>query len=422
VFRRHLVSAGLLLGTTLRSSARAQRPNAVVPDLLRPDRRTINRLLAGVVLALLLPLPGMAQSPSAFPVDITAARTPLPVMADGRTRLLYELHLTNFSASPIELLGLDVLGGDGASPLASYRDEALEKLLGAVGPTDSAGKVRAIGGGRSVVIFLDLTLDSGTHPPAELRHRLSLSIARKNGGTIENTVNGPVVAVVQEPAPVLRAPLRGSAWVAFNAFSSTDHRRALVTVDGKVRIAQRFAIDWMCLGPDGRLFHGDPTSNANFYDYGAEVLAVGDGRISDLKDGLPENAGSNEPSSRAITLDNIVGNYLILDLGQGRFALYAHLQPGSLRVKLGDKVKGGEVLARLGNSGNSDAPHLHFHLVDANSPLGAEGLPYELEAFTQLGVVDGPAVLDSAQAWRPKAEPVVHRREFPVDNAVASFP
>jgi hypothetical protein len=159
---------------------------------------------------------------------------------------------------------------------------------------------------------------------------------------------------------VVRAPVRGSAWIAFNALYNDTHRRAFVPVDGKERIAQRFAIDWMCLGPDGRLFHGDSKSNANFYDYGAEVLAVADAQISDLKDGLPENAGSNEPSTRHITLDNLVGNYLVLDLGHGRFALYAHLQPGSLKVKLGDKVKAGQVLARLGNSGNSDAPHLHF--------------------------------------------------------------
>jgi murein DD-endopeptidase MepM/ murein hydrolase activator NlpD len=113
----------------------------------------------------------------------------------------------------------------------------------------------------------------------------------------------------------------------------------------------------------------------------------------------------------------------MVGLGQGRFALYAHLQPGSLRVKLGDKVKAGEVLALLGNSGNSDAPHLHFHLMDANSPLGAEGLAYELETFTQLGVIDDPAVLDTGQAWQPKTQvPVIHRREFPVDNAVATFP
>jgi hypothetical protein len=101
---------------------------------------------------------------------------------------------------------------------------------------------------------------------------------------------------------VVRAPVRGSAWIAFNALYNDTHRRAFVPVDGKERIAQRFAIDWMCLGPDGRLFHGDSKSNANFYDYGAEVLAVADAQISDLKDGLPENAGSNEPSTRHITL------------------------------------------------------------------------------------------------------------------------
>jgi hypothetical protein len=81
----------------------------------------------------------------------------------------------------------------------------LEKLLVAIGQADGAGKVRAIGGGRSVVIFLDLTVPSGTRQPVELRHRLSLSMPRKkdgSGGTIENTVNSPVVAVVQEPAPL----------------------------------------------------------------------------------------------------------------------------------------------------------------------------------------------------------------------------
>jgi murein DD-endopeptidase len=113
-----------------------------------------------------------------------------------------------------------------------------------------------------------------------------------------------------------------------------------------------------------------------------------------------------------------------LDLGHGRFALFAHLQPGSLRVKLGDSVKAGQVLALLGNSGNSDGPHLHFQLTDANSPLGSEGIPYEFETLTQLGVLDGPDVLDTGKAWQPKPseKPVAHRREFPLDNGVVEFP
>jgi hypothetical protein len=351
-------------------------------------------------------------------------------MVDGRVRLVYELHLTNFAPKPIELTEIDVLG-DGPSALASYRGEALEKLLVPVEkllvslePANTTGKPPAIGEGHSAVVFLDITLDAGLHPPTQIRHRLSLSIAGKDGAVIEKTVDAPPIAIVQEPVARLRAPLRGSGWVAFNAFSAYDHRRAFVPVNGRVRIAQRFAIDWMRLGPDKRLFHGDSKSNANFYSYGAEVLAVADARVSDLKDGITENVGSTERSDRAITLDNVAGNYVVLDLGQGHFALYAHLQPGSLKVKLGDNVKAGQALALLGNSGNSDAPHLHFQMMDANSPLGAEGIPYAFETFTQLGLLEDPTALDSGRPWQPKAQvtPVIHRHEFPFNNAVVTFP
>jgi murein DD-endopeptidase MepM/ murein hydrolase activator NlpD len=196
-------------------------------------------------------------------------------------------------------------------------------------------------------------------------------------------------------------------------------------VDGKLCIAQRFAIDWMQLGPDGRLFHDNPKSNANFYGYGAEVLAVTDARVADLRDDVAENQGDNPRTGRHVTVDSAVGNYVTLDLGEGRFALYGHLQPHSVKVKLGDKINAGQVLALLGNSGNSDAPHLHFHLMDANSPLGAEGLPYELETFTQTGTVDGAEEsLDAGQPWRPgaKDKAVVHNHEFPANTAVVTFP
>lgn len=87
-------------------------------------------------------------------------------------------------------------------------------------------------------------------------------------------------------------------------------------------------------------------------------------------------------------------------------------------------MRAGQVLALLGSSGNSDAPHLHFHIMDASSPLGSEGLPYGIDAFTQLGLSDGPSAPDSGNAWTPRsgAAPVARRRELPVDNAVVTFP
>lgn len=91
------------------------------------------RLLASALFALLLAVQGLAQSHSAFPVDITAGPSPQPFDAGGKTRLSSELHFTNFSASAIEILRLDVLGGEGSVPLASYDKDQLEKLLVLVG-------------------------------------------------------------------------------------------------------------------------------------------------------------------------------------------------------------------------------------------------------------------------------------------------
>ena len=73
----------------------------------------------------------------------------------------------------------------------------------------------------------------------------------------------------------------------------------------------------------------------------------------------------------------IAGNYVVLDHGNGVFSLYAHLQPGSIRVKAGERVLVGTTLAKLGSSGNSTEPHLHFQVCDAPDPLACAGIPVE---------------------------------------------
>jgi len=366
---------------------------------------------------------------SGFPVDIVAGPAPRPVHADGHQWLLYELHLTNFAPLAVNLAEVDVLADD--KVLASYSGQALQKiaipveeLSTAASPPASSSNGQTIGPGHAAMLFFNVELPENAEAPVELRHRFSVSVTRSNGEVIQTTVNGAVVPIMKETPPVLIAPLRGKGWIALNALGAADHRRSLNAVDGRERIPQRFAIDWMQLGPDAKLFHGDTKSNANFYDYGAEVIAVADGQVSDLKDGLEENVGSTQRSNRNITLDNVIGNYISLDLGHSRFALYAHLQPRTLMVKLGDHVKAGQVLARLGNSGNSDEPHLHFQLVDGNSGLGAEGIPYELESFTRVGFVEDEDALERGQAWQPTkpSSTTQHRREFLSDKEVVNLP
>lgn len=364
-----------------------------------------------------------AQKISAVAVDVEIPVAPTPVRADGKMHLLYELHLTNFRAKSLELTRLEVLKDErNALPLASYKDAELVSRLARPGASSDLPDKRIIGGGMRAVVFLQITFDRDTDVPHALRHRLFFKSENPNGE--ENVVEGARVVVRQSPPLIVASPLRGEGWLALSALSNTNsHRRTLVVVNGKARIAQRFATDWTRIGADGLAFRGDPSKNTNWSPYGAEVLAVANATVVDIKDNIPENDPTSDNKAVPITVETAPGNYIILDLGSGRFALYAHLQPKSIRVKVGDKVHRGQVLALLGNSGNSDAPHLHFHITDGNSPLGAEGLPYVLESFEMQGILPSKALLIEG-GWKPQPGATIDKRrlEIPMENAVVRFP
>src|SRR5262249_49564043 len=146
----------------------------------------------------------------------------------------------------------------------------------------------------------------------------------------------------------------------------------------------------------------DSTKNENWYGYGVPVSSATDGVVTATKDGIIENVPLAPTRAVPITLETVGGNHVIIQSGD-RYFFYAHLQPGSLAVKRGDRVRAGQSLGRLGNSGNSDAPHLHFHVTDGNSPLGSEGLPYAFDAFDQLDRLLGgfDAIPDHWKATKP---------------------
>jgi hypothetical protein len=105
------------------------------------------------------------------------------------------------------------------------------------------------------------------------------------------------------------------------------------------------------------------------------------GKVIEVLDGIPENV----PHSGKIAIDvnffNAGGNHVVVDIGYGLYALYAHMRPGTLKVKVGDEVNSGDILGHLGNSGNSTEPHLHAHIVDRPSFLAGQGVPYEFQHF-----------------------------------------
>jgi murein DD-endopeptidase MepM/ murein hydrolase activator NlpD len=178
--------------------------------------------------------------------------------------------------------------------------------------------------------------------------------------------------------------------------------------------AERFAIDYVKLGDDNLPFSGDRQVSANHHAYGAEVLAVADGVIVEVQDDVPELAGPPPPSFAF----DLTGNRIILDIGQTRYATYGHLKPGSIRVKVGQRVTRGDVIALLGHSGVTPVPHLHFQVQDAPR-LAAEGLPYRHESFEVLGQCQQPIAV-TGQCTRSPA--VTRRNEIPLNNMIVQFP
>jgi murein DD-endopeptidase MepM/ murein hydrolase activator NlpD len=354
------------------------------------------------------------QRPIDVPVDVTIPTQPVIFKGAGKSHLVYELHITNFSRSSSIFTRLDVIRPGNETPLASYTGDELGSRVvrPGVAATTTEEKLK-VGPGLRLIAYLWLTLDGPAEAPKSIQHRLSFKV----GDFPEELSVTSASAIVSSSAPLMIGPpLRGSEWLAGNGPANTSaHRRALIPVGGGAHIAQRFAIDFLQLHPDGKSFAGDQKDNKSYRCYGAEALAVADGIVVATKDGIPENVPGPTSRAVAITLETVGGNYVILDLGNGRFAFYAHLQPGSLRVKNGDKVRRGQVVGLVGNSGNSTEPHLHFHISDANSPLGSEGLPYALSSFEVQG---------KGWGWKPTPSSTIEKRqnEMPVELEVIRFP
>lgn len=368
---------------------------------------------------LLLPASLHAQRIITVPFEVRVPKAPTAVAADGRLWLNYELHLTNLWPTSMGLRSVEVLAEGGRS-LQALDADALGKAMLRIGPPDASVVTRVIPGGRRSVLFLWVPLEPGGAVPSAVSHRVVVARADSlESGAPDTLLTDPTP--VGRLAPVLGAPLQGGPWVAVNGPGNTSgHRRTMIPLGGTSRIAQRFATDWIKLGPDGRAWKGDSSSNANWYGYNEPLLAVGDGRVVAAKDGIVENVPLSPTRAVPITLETVGGNHVIIDLGGGQYAFYAHIVPGTVTVKVGDMVKKGQVVGRLGNSGNSDAPHLHFHLADANAPLGSEGIPWVFERFDHLDKL--PSMMAALTGWKNAGTPSARTRELPLENEVVNFP
>ena len=163
---------------------------------------------------------------------------------------------------------------------------------------------------------------------------------------------------------------------------------------------------------------GDADLVTSALGYGEDVLAVADAAVAAARDDVAEVARVS--ARRKHAAEDASGNFLALDVGQGRYVFYEHLKPGSVRVKTGEHVRRGQTIAALGFTGDSTGPHLHLHVADAPSPLGAEGLPFVLDRFELLGRYPDIAEMGKAR-WKAAPGPSRRERERPGSNVVVSF-
>ncbi|WP_405700184.1 M23 family metallopeptidase [Streptomyces sp. NBC_01383] len=236
---------------------------------------------------------------------------------------------------------------------------------------------------------------------------------------------GRAAAADPRPAVEVEPPVTGR-WTALN--SPADK----VPSHGVHAYGQTYAIDIVAepgaeseAGSEGEPVPARPKfrslwpvarRNHHFPAFGAPLLAVADGTVVHASHGSRDHLSRNsipalvylmliEASVRDVRgAGAIVGNHIVLDLGDGMYAMYAHLRHGSLRVREGEKVRAGQPLAECGNSGNSTEPHVHFQLMDDPDLDVAVGIPF---TWRGIGVpANGEAFTAGATAHgSPAGEP-----------------
>lgn len=359
-----------------------------------------------------------APAPAAAAGDETAVLTalsadllapPAPVLgSDRRNHLAYEIRLVN--TSPLDATINRVQPRAGGEPFGpALTGAALASML-KIGDGEGGGATIPAGG--AALLFMDVAYGRKAPAPRRLRHGFSVTLTDPGNpaDTQNNGFIGVPVRVLREPAITVAPPLRGPRWVVANGCCDpiNAHRGAALNINGTTHVAQRYAIDFVQLNPADTLFDGPINQLASYAYFGAPIRSVKGGRVVRVRDGEPEQVPGSLPAGQ--TVNTADGNYVVVRIDPGHYAFYAHMQPGSLRVKVGDRVRSGQVLGLLGNTGNTDGPHLHFHIMDGPSPLQSNGVPFTFTRFRNRGWMANGADLQTGDV--AEIDPAVRAGAF----------
>jgi hypothetical protein len=395
------------------------------PQPTRSASRVVGRsraAIAGAVVALAVLVvgsPARAAIPQFTPITASVLAPPEPVSAtDGRRHVVYEVLLRNTTDVSVDVQSLAVRAK--GRTLLTFAGADLTAVM-----TTARSHTSTLASGEGATVWLDVVLRRSRRVPRALVHRLTVRATSPSGESTTYTFDGARTPVRQGPALAVAPPLRGGPYLNFNGCCGLNpHRTALEAVDGTAHGFQRFAVDFIRIDNLGRAAAGDLTRNESFFMFGEPVYAVADARVVRTRNDLPDIPPLNEPPGSAFTTETTLGNNIGLKLRAGQYALYGHLKRGSIRVKPGQHVRRGQMLGRVGNSGQTGGSHLHFQLNDGASPVASNSPPFLFRHFTLTGTVSNvdQFLTGTANADVHRLRPPSPRRgQLPLHATVVRF-
>lgn len=325
--------------------------------------------------------------------------------SDGKYHLVYELQITNANSFTWRINSVEVLNAENHNQIfAVFSGDTVtpnNQIMPGRIPSNKLAR------SETSVFFITFSVDNLNEVPEKITHRLKITVP---GGIHEGflaflslppdtqeLVQIEGESIVPSPAAVVMGPpLKSTKWIAADGCCTSERDvRAVMPINGKLTISQRFAIDWEKLDDQNRIYVGDPLDVTNYFAYGQEILSVGEGRVVIAVDKYEDQIPGELPPG--IPLEEGDGNHVVIDLGGGNFALYAHMKKGSITVEAGDFVTRGQVIGLLGNTGNTSAPHLHFHMMSGPSTFGSNGISYMIYEYDLIGRAPSIEAFDEAE-------------------------
>jgi hypothetical protein len=362
--------------------------------------------------------------------------TPGPVeMTDGKVHLTYELVLTNVAPAPVRVDRIELHDAATSTPGAgnhrtSRPHAAAGRDRGRRGQRPGAGNTSVtIAPTTTYIAWVDVVFPQRSAVPATIEHVVSGAVLPPNApptpiqmrlGRTDPATDGPVV---------VGAPVSAGTWYMSEGCCADDthHRRGVEPVNGVLEVPQRYAIDVFKLDDQHRRGSATRPSSTAYCPTGSPFCRLRRALVVAAQDGLANNTEIPHPTNLA-SIKETVGNHVIVRLSEGVYVLYAHMDPGSVAVRVGDRVTRGQQLGLIGSSGISTTPHLHFQILLTPTYFPADSKPYAFDTFTLLGRITARLWDDNLGLQPTGALPfeaanssLARTNELPLDRDVVQF-